>query len=122
MDGSSHALLRKVADELEADISEIVRRAIQAYQFGEPCDVGDHRRRAGLERGKGQFGDDESRIIHVRIPPKTKAILDEEKEESGDSYTFIVTQALRLFTQIVRNRKEKPNGMTSIVPEYGHSF
>ena len=99
MDKESLMRLRGLKGKLEASTeSEVIRRALKAYEIFEPDD----------EANDSPVGPNPDNIngmgehLYVRIPNRMKKRLDDEHQTSGRSYGEQVRQALRVLTQLTR--------------------
>lgn len=99
MDKGSFMKLQKLKSKLEASTeSEVIRRALKAYELFEPDDdANDISLGPNLDNASGM---DEH--LYIRIPSRMKKRLDDEYQTSGRSYGEQVRQALRVFTQLIR--------------------
>jgi Arc/MetJ-type ribon-helix-helix transcriptional regulator len=105
MDDASYALLKSLQTYWEAtSASEVVRRAIHAYEIIEPVE--------NLSAFNSMVPPrlDESRIkytkrVHVRLPLRTKELLEKAKIEEGSTYSEIVRKALLVILQLVRDHE-----------------
>jgi len=101
MDKESFARLRWLKATLEASTeSEVIRRALKAYEIFEPDDES-----KGSLRGPNADSLATAQVEHlyIRIPQRMKEQLDFEQNTSGNTYAEQVRQALRVFTQLVRD-------------------
>jgi hypothetical protein len=100
MDAESYAGLRWIQGALEAvSIGEVIRRAIQAFEFSRSTDSG-HAPKASLS----VIGP-RARRLHVRVPLRTKERLDRIKEETGNTYSDVINQSLHVLAHFVRERE-----------------
>src|SRR3712207_2280522 len=103
MDAESFAKLRWLQGALEAvSFSEVIRRALQAYEQIEPADLNEECNVIGSSTST--FSND-LRYIHVRIPSRTKERLDRQKADRGGTYSDIINHSLEVLAQLVRNRQ-----------------
>jgi len=104
MDPTSYAILSWLMGSLEAaSFGEVIRRALQAYEFFEPEDLAESSRVATGESSEPSTAG--LRHVHARIPMRTKERLDREKAVSGGTYSDVVCQSLRVLAQLVRDRE-----------------
>lgn len=116
MDKESLVKLRCLKASLDASSdSEVIRRALYAYQLFEPHDVV-----SNAETRKGEkptCAIDDQEHLYIRISPRVKELLDTERETSGLSYGEQVRHALRVLTQIERERAKVLRSVKSDSPD-----
>ncbi|MEP2758726.1 MAG: hypothetical protein ABJP66_06605 [Hyphomicrobiales bacterium] len=107
-DRQSHAKLVALKGQLRAaSFGEVLRRAVEAYEIFDPHDVDEqpqHTEQAKPTSPKRSGS--EIKRVNLRIPNWMKEFLDREKLEHGQPYNETIRQALRILTQLARNRDQ----------------
>jgi len=105
MDKESYAKLQWLKASLEASSdSEVIRRALQAYEIFEPADA--DRRKGVPSNLSASPVNDSVEHLYIRISQRMKERLDTVREISGLSYGEQVRHALRILSQFARDRAE----------------
>ena len=101
MDKESFARLSWLKGAMEATTeSEVIRRALKVYDLFEPNDLN-----KGDARKLCPDNDRNVEHLYIRLPVRMKERLDAERNASGLSYGEQVRHALRVLTQLVRDRE-----------------
>jgi len=105
MDKESYARLLWLKASLEASSdSEVIRRALQAYEIFEPADA--NHRKGVPSNPSVSLVNDSVEHLYIRISQRMKERLDTARETSGLSYGEQVRQALRILMQFTREREK----------------
>lgn len=112
MDKESYARLLWLKASLEASTeSEVIRRALQAYEIFEPADA--HQKGGEESNLATETSNDSIEHLYIRISQRIKERLDAERETSGLSYGEQVRHALRVLMQLTREREKVLRGVRS---------
>lgn len=105
-DRQSHAKLVALKGQLRAaSFGEVLRRAVEAYEIFDPHDVDErHQHAEQVKPASPKRNGGKIKRVNLRIPDWMKEFLDREKLEHGQPYNETIRQALRILTQLARNR------------------
>lgn len=106
MDSDAYDVLVWLQVTLDASsANEVVRRAIQAYEFFEPEDWNISIRGTNLHVAEVSSPSGDKKV-HIRLPKRTKDLLDRHKGVSGEPYSVVISKALSVFAELVARREE----------------
>lgn len=118
MDAASHARLMWLKANLEAATeSEVIRRALKAYEIFEPAD--DRSNSCINQANADKSSSNKTQHLYIRISRRMKDALDIGREQSGLSYGDQVSQALCVLMQFARDKEAmmanlKSNGQSQL--------